>query len=190
MSQVQRKRHLERIKTLTLQEAKGFGKKVNQLSSTVPTNSPGEAFTICGEHYSVDGCQLSADICFVRLKGWSLLLIAYVHHQDQLLQNLLKASQSKSHPRSHDLHGWLIYCFVCLWGGSCRIGIIYPLLPPICVCNYMNRVEALQCHKLLRTWTQGHHRSGSSKNRLSVTTLQVLYPRASHHFSVAVPQVW
>ena len=52
MSQAQRKRHLERIKTLTLQEAKGFGKKVNQLSSTVPTNSPGEAFTICGEHYS------------------------------------------------------------------------------------------------------------------------------------------
>ena len=44
------------------------------MSSTVSANSPSEAFTICGEHFSIDGCQLSNDIlhtvtCFVRLKG-------------------------------------------------------------------------------------------------------------------------
>ena len=43
MSQAQRKRHLERIKTLTLQEAKGFGTKDSQLSSTVPTSSTDKA---------------------------------------------------------------------------------------------------------------------------------------------------
>ena len=35
--------------------------------------------------------------CFVRLKDWSLLQIAYAHYQDQLLQNLSKANLSKSH---------------------------------------------------------------------------------------------
>ena len=76
MSQAQRKRHLVRIKTLTLQEAKGFGKKVNQLNSTVPTNSHGEAFTICGEHYCVDGCQLSADILHNMFRKAERLVLA------------------------------------------------------------------------------------------------------------------
>ena len=62
MSQAQRKKHLERIKTLTLQEAKEFGTKDSHLSIMVPTSSTDKDFTICGEHFSVDECQLSADI--------------------------------------------------------------------------------------------------------------------------------
>ena len=76
MSQAQRKRHLERIKTLTLQEAKGFGKKDGQLSSTVPTSSNDKAFTICGEHFSVDGCQLSADILHNMFRKAERLVLA------------------------------------------------------------------------------------------------------------------
>ena len=62
MSQAQRKRHLEKIRMMTLQEAKVFGRGMCQLGSTVPTNTTGETLTTCGEHFTVNGCQLSADI--------------------------------------------------------------------------------------------------------------------------------
>ena len=39
-----------------------FCKSGSQLSTSVFMNSNVEAFTICGEHFSVDGCQLSDDI--------------------------------------------------------------------------------------------------------------------------------
>ena len=62
MSHAQRKRHLEKIKTLTLPDARRFKTGTCHMSSTASANSPSEAFTICGEHFSIDGCQLSNDI--------------------------------------------------------------------------------------------------------------------------------
>ena len=61
MSQAQRKRHLEKIRTLTLPDTRRFG-NVCHIGNTVPANSHSELFTICREHFSVHGCQLSTDI--------------------------------------------------------------------------------------------------------------------------------
>ena len=62
MSQAQRKRHLEKIKTLTLPDARRFKRETCHVSSTVSANSPSEAIIICGEHFSIDGCQLSTNV--------------------------------------------------------------------------------------------------------------------------------
>ena len=60
MSQNQRKKHLERIKNFTLQEAKQqHKKKAGTSGSSLSTD---KSLTLCGKQFSVDGCQLSGDI--------------------------------------------------------------------------------------------------------------------------------
>ena len=60
MSQNQRKKHLERIKNLTLQEAKQQHKK--KAATSESSLSTDKSLTLCGKQFSVDGCQLSGDI--------------------------------------------------------------------------------------------------------------------------------
>ena len=96
MSQAQRKRHLERIKTLTLQEAKRFGRGISQLGTTMPKNSD-EAFTICGEHFNVDGCQLSADILHNMFHNAERLVLAPNSTCPSAGSSTAKLVESKSH---------------------------------------------------------------------------------------------
>ena len=96
----ERGRHLERIKTLTLQEAKGFGTKDSQLSSMVSTSSTDEAFTICAEYFCVDGCQLSADILhnmFCNAVRLVLALISTCPLPGSATAKLIESKSEQSH---------------------------------------------------------------------------------------------
>ena len=101
MSQAQRKRYLERIRKFTLHEAKAFGRENCLSSSVLSTSASGNApsYSICGDQFSVDGCQLSADILQYMLERLILApnSINYVHHRDQAMPNFLRANQNSGH---------------------------------------------------------------------------------------------
>ena len=61
MSQLQRKKYIDKIKSLTLQEAKTYGKpKVSKATESVESSHP--SLSICGNLFFAEKCQLSQDI--------------------------------------------------------------------------------------------------------------------------------
>ena len=63
MSQLQRKKHIDKIKSLTLQEAKTYGKpKVSKANESIASSH--SSLSICGNTFFADKCQLSEDILY------------------------------------------------------------------------------------------------------------------------------
>ena len=62
MSLAQRKKHLERLRNLTLKDAKAQPKKSSSASNSANVAVSSKSFSLCGNSLNADACQLSTDI--------------------------------------------------------------------------------------------------------------------------------